>query len=68
MHSADYHRTHEDTAYTEAAPLRSLFIVIRLVTMGFVRDFILKRFLKSNDDTYVKSPVCRELEITSRIH
>ncbi|GHV93062.1 hypothetical protein AGMMS50268_35650 [Spirochaetia bacterium] len=67
-HAADYYRKQEDTAYTEDNPLRSLFMVIRLITVGFVRDFILKRFLKSNEDIVLKSPVCREIEIDSRIH
>ncbi|GHV93331.1 hypothetical protein AGMMS50268_38340 [Spirochaetia bacterium] len=67
-HAADYYRKQEDTAYSEAIPLRSLFMVIRLVTVGLVRDFILKRFLKSNEDIVLKSPVCREIEIDSRIH
>ncbi|GHV72286.1 hypothetical protein AGMMS49928_28810 [Spirochaetia bacterium] len=67
-HVSAYYRKQEDTAYTEAIPLRSLFMVIRLVTVGFVRDFILKRFLKSNEDIVLKSPVCREIEFDSRIH
>ncbi|GHU81853.1 hypothetical protein FACS189468_5210 [Spirochaetia bacterium] len=64
-HLSAYYRKQEDTAYTEAIPLRSLFMIIRLVTVGLVRDFILKRFLKSNEDIVLKSPVCRDLEIDS---
>jgi hypothetical protein len=67
-HIAAYYRKQEDTAYTEAIPLRSLFMAVRLVTVGLVRDFILKRFLKSNEDMVLKSAVCRDIEIDSRIH
>jgi hypothetical protein len=67
-HLSAYYRKQEDTVYTETIPLRSLFIFIRLVTVGLVRDFILQRFLRSNEDIVLKSPVCREIEIESRIH
>jgi hypothetical protein len=52
----------------DGGPLRSLGIYLKLTTVGFVRDFILKRFLKSNEEIVLKSPVCREIEIDSRIH
>jgi hypothetical protein len=64
-HVSAYYRKQEDTAYTEGVPLRHLFMVIRLVTGGLVRDFIIRRFLKSNEDIALKSPVCREIEIDS---
>ncbi|GHV82587.1 hypothetical protein AGMMS49991_11450 [Spirochaetia bacterium] len=65
---ANYHRKQFDTAYTQAIPLRHLLIYICLVTAFHVRDFILGRFIKSNEELVIKSPVCRELEIDSRIH
>jgi hypothetical protein len=67
-HVSAYYRRQEDTAHTGAVPRRSLFMVIRLITVSFVRDYILKRFLKSNEDIVLKSAVCREIEIDSRIH
>jgi hypothetical protein len=67
-HLSAYCRKQEDTAHAGAIPLRSLFMAIRLATVCFARDFILKRFLKSNEDIVLKSPVCRGIEIESRIH
>ncbi|GHV63906.1 hypothetical protein AGMMS49587_15170 [Spirochaetia bacterium] len=67
-HQSAYYRKQEDIAYSEGIALRSIFIFIRLVTVGFVRDFIIRRFLKSNEEIVLKSPVCREIEIDSRIH
>jgi hypothetical protein len=67
-HTAEYCRKQEDTASVAGAALRHLLIFIRLLTTGFVRDFIIRRFLKSNEDIVLKSPVCREIEIESALH
>jgi hypothetical protein len=67
-HQGAYFRKHEDTVLVEALSLRHLIIFIKLVTAGFVRDFIIRRFLKSNEDIVLKSYVCRKIEIDSRIH
>jgi hypothetical protein len=67
-HSGEFYRKEVDTASTEAISLRHLFIFIRLLTTGFVRNFVIRRFLKSNEDIVLKSALCREIEIESRIH
>ncbi|MDR2785866.1 MAG: hypothetical protein LBB83_08135 [Treponema sp.] len=67
-HRAEYHRKQQDTAYSEAASLRHLFIFIRLVTAALIRDFLLRRFLKSNEELVLKSPVCREIILDSTLH
>jgi hypothetical protein len=67
-HTGEYYRKQMDTTTVEGVTLRHLFIFIRLITTGFVRDFIIRRFLKSNEDIVLKSPVCREIEIESHIH
>jgi hypothetical protein len=67
-HVSDYYRKQSDTAYTKAVSLRHLLIYICLSTAFHVRDFILGRFIKSNEELVIKSPVCREIEIESRIH
>jgi hypothetical protein len=67
-HKAEYHRKQQDTAYSEAVPLRHLFIFIRLLTGAYIRDFIIGRFLKSREEVIIKSPVCRELTLDSRLH
>jgi hypothetical protein len=68
LHAGEYHRKQEDAAGLADIPLRSLFAVVRLITTGFVRDYLIPRFLKSNEDIAVKSPVCREIILESRIH
>jgi hypothetical protein len=67
-HAGDYHRTVEDTAHNEAASLRHLFVLIRLITLSLVRDYITGRFLKSKEELVIKSPVCRELILESTLH
>jgi hypothetical protein len=67
-HEGEYYREVQDTAGSTAFSLRHLFIFIRLVTTGFVRDFLLRRFLKSNEELVLKSPVCRELILESTLH
>jgi hypothetical protein len=67
-HSGDYFRKQEDTVHVEALSLRHLVIFIKLVTVGFVRDFIIRRILRSNEELVLKSRICREIEIESRIH
>jgi hypothetical protein len=56
-----YYRKQQDTAYSEAVPLRQLFIFIRLLTGAYIRDYIIGRFLKSKEEIVIKSPVCREI-------
>jgi hypothetical protein len=68
LHTGEYHRKQEDAAGLADIPLRSLFVVVKLITTGFVRDYLISRFLKSNEDIAVKSPVCREIILESRIH
>jgi hypothetical protein len=67
-HGGEYYRKQADTVQAAGIPFRSLLIFIRLVTTSFVRDFLLRRFLKSNEELVLKSPVCRELILDSTIH
>jgi hypothetical protein len=66
-HAGDYHRRVQDTAHNEAVSLRHLFVFIRLITLSLVRDYIIGRFLKSKEELVIKSPVCREIILDSRL-
>jgi hypothetical protein len=68
LHAGEYTRKQQDTAGTADIPLRSLFVVVKIITTGLVRDYLVSRFLRSNEDIAVKSPVCREIILESRIH
>jgi hypothetical protein len=64
----EYYRRQQDTVYSEAVPLRHLFIFIRLLTGSYIRDYIIGRFLKSKEEIVIKSPVCWEITIESILH
>jgi hypothetical protein len=64
----EYYRLQQDHVSTQALSLRHLIIFIRLVTVGFIRDYLIPRFLRSKEEMVLKSKVSRELELDSRIH
>jgi hypothetical protein len=61
-------RTQPDTAGNNDSTLRYLSIFLRLLTVGAIRDYIIRRFLKSGEEVIIKSPVCREITIDSKLH
>jgi hypothetical protein len=67
-HKAEYHRKQQDTAGSTAVSMRHLFIFIRLTTLSLVRDYIIGRFLKSREEIVIKSTVCREMILESKLH
>jgi hypothetical protein len=67
-HRGEYYRVQQDTAGSEAVPLRHLFIFLRLLTGAYIRDYIIGRFLKSKEELVIKSPVCREIILESTLH
>jgi hypothetical protein len=67
-HRGEYYRVQQDTAYSEALPLRHLFIFLRLLTGAYIRDYIIGRFLKSKEELIIKSHVCREIILESTLH
>jgi hypothetical protein len=68
LRRGEYCRKQEDTAYSEAVSLRHLLVFIRLITGSFIRDYLIGRFLKSREEAIIKSAVCRELTLDSRLH
>jgi hypothetical protein len=67
-HRGEYYRVQQDTAGSEAVPLRHLFIFLRLLTAAYIRDYIIGRFLKSKEELVIKSPVYREIILDSTLH
>jgi hypothetical protein len=67
-HTGAYYRTETETVQAEGAVFRGLGVFIKIITASFVRDFFIRRFLKSNEDLVLKSCICRELILDSPIH
>jgi hypothetical protein len=65
---ADYIRVERDTGEVTGGVQRMVRVVIRIITGGAVRDYLIRRFLKSNGEVVLKSRVCREIVIESRVH
>jgi hypothetical protein len=63
-----YYRTNIETVQAAGTVFRGLLIFVKIFTTSFVRDFIIRRFLKSNEDLVLKSCICREIVLDSPIH
>jgi len=66
-HKAEYHRFISDTALAVGTVFRGLLLYVRIVSKIFVRDYLLQRFLKAKEDFILKSPICREIILDSKI-
>jgi len=64
---AEYKRFTSDSVYPTGAVFRGLLLFVRIVSKIVLRDYILRRFLKAKEDFILKSPVCLELKLDSRI-
>jgi hypothetical protein len=56
-----------ETAHVISSVFRGMVFFARIVTGVFVRDYLLGRFLKSKAELSIKSCVCREITLESRI-
>jgi hypothetical protein len=66
-HEGAYYRKVQDTAGSTGVSLRHLFIVLRLATLSFVRDYLIPRFLRSREELVIKPSVVRELILENKI-
>jgi hypothetical protein len=66
-HESIYHRKHSDTAHAKGTVLRNLFLFIRIATKVFIRDYLLGRFLKARKELVLKSIICREITLESKL-
>jgi len=66
-HKADYYRVNKDMVQASMSVFRGLLLFVRIVSKIIIRDYILRRFLKAKEDFILKSPICRELKLDSRI-
>jgi hypothetical protein len=63
-----YRRRASETVQARGPVFRGLCMFVRLLTVSFARDFIIRRFLKSNEELVLKSGICREIILDSSIH
>jgi len=63
-----YYRTQADTVKVEGIVIRSLLVFVKIITVSFVRDFILRRFLVAREELVLKSCITRDIQLESRIN
>jgi hypothetical protein len=68
VRTAEYRRFEREDGRVFGEAVRSLGIIIRLLTTGLIRDYVIRRFLKAREELVLKSPVCREIVLESRLH
>jgi hypothetical protein len=66
-HKGKYYRKQVDKVQSAGIVSRGLFMIIRIVAKVFVRDFVLMRFLKAKQELVIKSCVCREIVLDSKL-
>ena len=66
-HEANYFRFHADRVQANGSVFRGLLLFVRIVSQVFIRDYLLGRFLKARQEIVLKSCVCRELNLESKI-
>jgi hypothetical protein len=64
---AIFFRKHSDAVRVNETVFRGLIFVVRIVTGVFIRDYLLSRFLKAKVNIELKSVVCREIILESKI-
>jgi hypothetical protein len=65
---AEYVRVEREDGRVFGEVIRRLGIFIKVMAGCMIRDYIIGRFLKSREEVVIKSAVCRELTIESRLH
>jgi hypothetical protein len=57
-----------DSVHAVSSVFRGLTLFVRIVTGVFVRDYLLRRFLIAREELILKSAVCREIVLESKIN
>jgi hypothetical protein len=67
-HKADYYRYQKDRVQVQGPVLRNLFLFVRIITKVFFRDYLLGRFLRARQELVLKSIICREIILESKLN
>jgi hypothetical protein len=67
-HGADYCRKNFETVKAVGIVFRGLLLFVRILTGVFARDYILSRFLKAQEELKLKSCICQEIILDSKIN
>jgi hypothetical protein len=56
-----------DTVHAAGAVFRGLILFVRIVSRAFVRDYLFGHFLRAREELILKSAICKEINLESRI-
>jgi hypothetical protein len=57
-----------DAVNAAAVAFRGIVLIVRIVTGVFIRDYLLRRFLKARSELVLKSAITRVINLESRIY
>jgi hypothetical protein len=66
-HVAEYKRFAFDNVNLPGTVFRGLLLFVRIISKVVLRDYILRRFLVAKEDFKLKSVICREIKLDSKI-
>jgi len=66
-HEAEYKRFASDNVNAVGTVFRGLLLFVRIFSRIVIRDYVLRRFLIAKEDFILKSPICLELKLDSKI-
>jgi len=66
-HKGEYYRFNTDTVPVAGTAVRSLFMIVRIISKIFIRDYLLGRFLIAREELRLKSAISREIILDSKI-
>ena len=66
-HKGEFYRFNKDTLQAAGVLLRSLSLFVRIVSIIFMRDYLIGRFLRAREELKLKSLLCREIILESKI-
>jgi hypothetical protein len=65
---ADYYRFQKDNVQAQGLVFRGLLLFVRIISKVFFRDYLLGRFIRAREDLILKSAVCREIILESKVN
>jgi len=66
-HKGEFYRFNKDTLQAAGVVVRSLSMFVRIVSKILIHDYILGRFLRTSEELKLKSAICREIILESKI-
>jgi len=68
IRQSDYKRFNSENVHAEGSVFRQFFIFVKILTVSFIRDFIINRFLIAKEEIVLRSRITREILLESKIN